>query len=144
MLLLSSVIVTAAPAEVPKGFEKLPDGRYAIEEEMVIDIGNTIVDLQTRIEILKEENKALRESLEKERNKVAEIEKEFKDFKVAQNKLNEKKDERIDNLLELTQEQGRTIVRLNENFKLEKLKWAGGGTLAGAFVGLAVALGLSQ
>jgi len=134
----------AAPIEVPEGFEKLPDGRYAIEEEMVVDIGNTIVDLQTRIEVLKAEKKALEESLQKERDKVAEIEKEFEEFRIAKNELIEKKDVRIDNLLELTKEQGRTIIRLNEEFKLEKLKWAGGGTLAGAFVGLAVALGLSQ
>jgi len=134
----------AAPTEVPEGFEKLPDGRWAVEEEMVLDIGNTINDLQTRIEILEKEKRMMQQALESEREQVAKIEKQIAELKKAKDELERKKDERIDNLLEIVKEQNQTIVKLNEERVLENMKWAGGGTLAGAFVALAVILSLSN
>lgn len=134
----------AAPTEVPEGFEKLPDGRWAVEEEMVLDIGNTINDLQTRIKVLEEEKRLLREVLESEREQVEKIEAQIEKLKTEKDALSEKKDERIDNLLEIVQEQNQTIIKLNKDRNLENLKWAGGGTLAGAFVALAVILSLSN
>lgn len=135
MLLLSSATSMAAPTEVPKGFELLPDGRWAIEEEMVVDIGNTINELQTRIEILEAEKKVLNEALASEREKVQEIEEEIEDLRLAKKELEERKDERIDNLIEIVDEQNQMIIELNKDIKLERLKWAGGGTLAGAVAG---------